>query len=318
MTATARASPRPLRLPRLSATAAQACTQLARAVQGSEVLPAGEEWLLTLEPRCTEPPAWSARDWTVRAQWAGARFALRLPALAPDLWVRQRFPDLDLPNLPPAYATAVLEESLAEALAALAGLRQGAARIDALEPGDAALEPDLDHALWPSLANGGWILHGVLYCDTLGLLLLGGAAAALPPAPSALAEDELPVRLRAEIGRSTLARDVLAGLQVHDVILIAQPWLGAAGELWLAVAGAAGLGLRVRWEPPALTLLQPLTRAELATNPDIPADALADPVDLDALPVQLIPYHCKRVHIAQKACIQLYNTAPIRCESKPH
>lgn len=287
-TETPPASPRPLRLPRLGRNEAQAHTLLAQRALGCALALGEPGWQLSLEPLLAPPLAAPAPDpasWQIEAQWAGARFTLTLPACAGELWVKTRFPGLDLPALPPAFATATLEDALHEALAALQRLERGTAQIDRLTQGAAPPATALAHTLALTLNQGEEKLQGTLATDSLGLMLLAGLVSHRPPARNALDDERLPIRLRAEIGRSSLPADLLASLAPQDVILIEQPWISQSGELWL---GQDDFGVRVRHDDTQLIITQALATTGLTMPPPEPGDRPdAAPLALERIPVRL-------------------------------
>ncbi|MBS1196649.1 MAG: YscQ/HrcQ family type secretion apparatus protein [Proteobacteria bacterium] len=272
----------PLRLHRFTRNEAQATTLLAtRALNRTVALGEGD-WLISVEPLIGVPST-DHTDWRIDAQWAGARLAITLPVDAPGIWVKAHFPDIDLPTLPPAFATATLESALGDVLAAIEALGRGPAQLDRCEKASNAHREGLEHHFALTLAKGTQILYGTLSSDSLGLMLIAGLVSRLPAINNTLDEDALPILLRAEIGRSSLPADALTHLNVHDTILIEQAWISQGSELWL---GQSSFGVRVRWEDTKLIVTQVLT-AE--TGLKMPNTEQANPQDAVLKTLEQIP-----------------------------
>lgn len=276
------------RLRRFSGNEAQARTLIAQRAQDCEIRLADLDWLLSLAP-IPEPPPADANHWRLDAQWGGARLHVSLPHDAGHAWISARFPDLDLPALPPDFVAATLEEALGDALTALNSLGRGPARIDQLETGGEAADrfppTSLAHSFALTLQRTDQVIHATLHADSLGLMLIAGLFSSFPPAPNALDDDALPIALRAEIGRSTLSAAMLRALSLRDVILIEQHSVTQSGELWL---GRGAFGIRVRHDDTHLIVTEALsTIGTLMTPTESPSTAGSAPVALDEIPVQL-------------------------------
>ena len=243
------------------------------------------DWQLALEPLSVKPSV-SLTDWCIDAQWAGAHLSVTLPAETGAVWIKTRFPDLELPTLPVAFATAALEEALNDALTALQTLNRGPAQIDRLEMESANNQKSsLEHHFALTLRQGEQAIHGAVATDPLGLMLMAGLVAPLSPIRNDLDDDALPILLRAEIGRTSLTTQALARLAIHDVIRIDHPWVSQGGELWL---GQNSFGVRVRWNDTQLTITQALGATGLKMPTTENLETVGDvPIAIDHIPVQL-------------------------------
>ena len=273
-----------LRPRRFTGNEAQARTLIAQRAIDLAMTVAGTEWRLTLEPALEAPPV-GTDAWRVEAQWAGAPFVLDFPSSVGRAWVAARFPDLDLPSLPPAFAGATLEETVSDVLDALRALGRGPAQLERLQMVPGVEPASLPHRFALTLAGGEQVIHAALATDSLGLMLAAGLFSPLPPQANGLDEDALPIVLRAEIGRSTVEAGLLSSLSVRDVLLIEQSWVGQSGELLLA---RDGQGLRVRCEDTQLIVTQAFS--EIGSNMPATEPALQDaaPAAVDSIPVQVV------------------------------
>ncbi len=282
-------------LPRLSRNEAQARTTLAQRAAGLPVRLGGSAWQARLTPLAAidllPEPAY-----TVRLEWAGAAFALRLPAAALEVALSTLLDGATLPELPPTVAAAVLEAGLTDALEALQALGRGTPQVLGWNPPEAedpAPLPPHALALWLTAGDGSSnALTGSLHADSLGLLLAAGLVAKRPPASGPLGED-VPLRLRAEIGYTRLPADLATSLDRGDVVLMDACWAVPDRALWLSADGRSGV--HVHWpepasgaaQPPQLTVLHPWTDtmpASSASPSDTPAETTATP---ESLPVRL-------------------------------
>ena len=147
-------------------------------------------------------------------EWAGARFALLLPASAVEQWLSAQMQQASLPALPSELVQSVLEAALAQVLAAIQALGQGephllhwsAAPPDTPEAVAASDDKLPAHAFelllraqdaTPAIATPA--IAARLHADNLGLMLLAGLLVRRTPRPGQLAAD-VPLRLRAELG----------------------------------------------------------------------------------------------------------------------
>lgn len=279
-------------LPRLSASQAQALTLIATHGAGFTVaLPAPgatEEqpgaWRVGLTPGA--PDALLAQaDRSVRFEWAGAALRARAPASALAAWVSARVPDLaPLGVLPDALLDAALETVVAEATAALAGASPG---------GPLRVVPEVDGTplphVWTLAAHAqstGSAVWVVLEADELGLLLLASLLARIPPSAAETVDvDDVPIRLRAEVGHARLPADLLRTVVGGDVILLDDYLVSPQGELWLGVPG--GQGVRVRAENSSYCVTQGWTSLMTQTPSSDEGASAGEPLDLDAVPVRL-------------------------------
>lgn len=295
----------PATLPRLSANQARALSliaahgsdfavtlpALADAVPADGDAAAGATWRLGFAPGAPEPLR-DAAAWRIDLEWAGASLRLHLPAGALTAWTNARLPALGPDELPEPLRAAALETLLDEALAALASRSSGGPlRVRGMDAGDA---PRLPHA-WTlaarSAASGDTVL-AVLETDDLGLMMLAGMLAQLPPAAHAHDDGALPVRLRAVVGAATLPAAELRSLGGGDVILLDEYLVGPQGELWLAAPH--GQGLRVRAEKSSYFVTQGWTSLMTDTSSQAEsgeaaghAEHAAEPLAVDAIPVRL-------------------------------
>jgi type III secretion protein Q len=227
----------------------------------------------------------------LHAEWAGARFELRVAASAADMWLRGRFTGDDWPRLPPPIRAAAFEAALRDALCALDSVGRGAVRLESLDESAPAPAPrDGGHHFALTLAREGSSVSVTVSTDTFGLMLLAGLAAQGPAMPGPLARANVRVPLRAEIGVTTLSNEQLRGLAPGDALLLDDCWIGPDRELWLR---HAGWGVKVRAEGAHLEVTEPFCSLEGMMDddyddPDIDDDfADGEPAEIDALPVRL-------------------------------
>lgn len=227
----------------------------------------------------------------VDLSWAGASLRLCATPGALLAWVNTRLPGLALDALPLVLQEAALETALGEALSALGPLT-------AAEPLHVAAEATgipLPH-VWTFSARslpGDELALMVLEADDLGLMLLARLLKqANPGASGALDHADLPMTLRAELGRAVLPLFELQSLVNGDVILLDEYWVDSQGELWLCIP--QGQGLRVRAEHSSYIVTQGWTTL-MTQNPSIPDDtpplapdtSSEEPLALEAMPVRL-------------------------------
>ena len=274
----------PLRISRLTRNEAQARTLLAQRARDCEISLGDAAWRLSIDPLASQDgTALGGDDWRVKAEWAGAPFELRLPALACEQWLRARFPGLDLPALAPELRAAALEAALDQALGAVLALQRGPARIASAE-GAGKDDASLSQRFGFLLQHEQQAIHGSLCTNSLGLMLMAGLVAQRPAAQGPLAADALPLVLRAEIGVTVMPASQLATLQAGDAILVGHAWIAQDAQLWLA---AGDWGLRVKHEDTKLVVTQPFNKAELNMATETETAAGESAVALDSLPVRL-------------------------------
>jgi len=245
-------------LPRLHTNAAQAQSRIARhgaAIRAS--LPDGTEWSLALTPGVAASVYDGACYWA-DVEWAGARLNIGLPAAGLRAWAAAQAPDLPLGQLPEPLAAAALEALLAVALTGLNGVSSaGPARVTRIHDGGTATLP---HG-WTVAARAeatGDAAYAALYLDDLGLMLLAGVLAKVPPAENDLDAGSVPVALRAHIGCTELSMSALADLAPGDVVFLDEYRVDGGGELWLVLDN--GQALRVRAQASSYVVTQAWTR----------------------------------------------------------
>ena len=250
-------------------------------------------WLVTLQPQAlSEAAAPWAQAWTLVAEWAGARFQLRVPEAALAPWLEasagNRF---ELGELPPELRALALEQVWRHIAAALAPLRRGNARMLAAHaPDDMPPDAPGPHRVAAALrsADGAHSFAAEIATDALGLLLAGGALSQRTPV-SAEPPPTMPIACRFEIGRSVLSRAELAALQLGDVVLIAVPSCDRAADgtaqLWLATQGQGGLPVRLAGHQ--VHVLHAWSPRPMNPALETPAPSDEQPLALDSVPVSL-------------------------------
>ena len=201
------------------------------------------------------------RDWLLSFEWSGAPFHLRIPAAIAELVASPLLAGAPLPDLPEELALAVLEAALSDAADAVGNLGRGKPELlelhaDAAPPAECPheflvrLRTDPSSPMRATAAEPGRIgsvssvISATLHTDSLGLLLLAGAVSKRPPTPSIL-EDQIPLRLPAEIGFTHLPAQLLPTLQQGDIILMDACHLGNHRVLWLTANGSAGIHVQL-------------------------------------------------------------------------
>ncbi|WP_260986115.1 type III secretion system cytoplasmic ring protein SctQ [Bordetella genomosp. 13] len=286
----------PASLPRLSANEARALTLIARhgadfavdllPAEGAAADAAPASWRVGFTAGAVDALR-QAADWRTGIEWAGATLRLALPRNAPDAWLAARLPGLAPGPLPEALRAAALETLLEEVVAALTRVSPGGpAHVQALEASDAARLPHVWTLTLRAVATGE-VRHAVLEADGLGLMLLASLIAKAAPAGNGVDTDALPVTLRATLGAATLPAAELRSLRPRDVVLLDEYLVGPQGELWLGIP--QGQGLRVRAEHSTYIVTEGWTSL-MTQTPESPAPAaahVAEPLDVDAIPVRL-------------------------------
>ncbi len=300
---------RPIVLPRLTASQAQAMTLIAShganlritlpPLDGADDQPV--TWHLGLTPGAPDALR-AAASYRADLEWSGAALRLRLSPAALAAWADARLPELGAGDLPEVLRAAALEALLAEAVAALAPVSSSGPVHVLPEPRDMVLP----HAwtLTARAAARGETALAVLEADDLGLMLLAGLLGRLSPAQSdALDETALPVRLRAQIGRATLPAAEFRSLGAGDVILLDEYLVGPQGEVWLVLA--QGQGVRVRAEHSAYLVTKGWTSLMTEPEPNTEDHVSEEPLDLDAVPVRLsFDLGDRTVSLAELRCLQ--------------
>lgn len=281
-----------LGLPRLTRNEADARSLLAQNMQRVGVVLGDDGWELSVEPLARDASiGFGADDCVLRAEWSGAGFELRVPASACDMWLRGKFATDDWPKLPAPIRAAVFESALHDMLQTLESAERGAVRIEGVDEFAGPPTPRASgHHFGLSLAREGATVLATLSTDSFGLMLLAGLAAQQPAAPGPLTRADVPVSLRAEIGRATLTQADLRKLVTGDAILLEESAVGPDSEFWMR---HAGWGLKVRTDGVRLEVTEPFGSMEGFMeddydDPDADGDfADEEPAQLDALPVRL-------------------------------
>jgi len=246
----------PLELPGMTRSEAQARTVLAQRVRGCAVNWGGAAWTLTLVPSSDAGPLpTQPGQWRVQASWGGAPFEFVLPMSAVEPLLRARFPSLDVPSLPTAFLSSVLELASADLVEAMGLLQRGPAELQALSAGPLQGEVG-PHVFDLEARSGAHVLRARLATDSLGMVLMAGLAMEQPVAVNVMAADSMPVRVRAELGFSWLGADALRRLVPGDVVLIEHVQLTREGELWF---GSGRWGVRAQYEEGRLFVRTPFT-----------------------------------------------------------
>lgn len=256
--------------PQLSRNEAQAHTAIAQRAMGLPLRCAGTDWRARLRPIFQPPWPTTADDTFTSIEWAGAQMQLQLPAAATAQLMSALLDGAAVPHLPGEMHTAALEAALDEVLGGLQRLGRGAPQVTDISGNPPAAA--LPHAFaWQlSAVEGNPALAGILRCDSLGLLLMAGLVASLPPHEGPLAHSEaLPLHLLLEIGHATLHTEELQHLAPGDVLPLERHFLTAERVLWLQAPGAGGLHVQL----PPTPAPAPIERDENATGSEnAPAD----------------------------------------------
>ena len=297
---------RALTLPRLTRNEAQARTIISQ--RGVDLpLPLGDStWLARLVPvthaNVSDDPAQSAlSDYVIRMEWAGANFALRLPASAMEQQVSAQLGGASLPDLPPALAQAALEAVLGTVLQSLQRLGRGTPALVSLQPAsvDKAVDPPHAFRLTLHTEQGPQAIEGSLHADGLGLLLVAGLLKDRPFTPTAN-EPNVPLQLHAELGFTRTTAEEVAQLGTGDVVLMSTCFIAAQRVLWLSADGRAGIHAQLPMADahaapaaPSLSIIQTWTAhmpTDTNTSPSSDQESAsggAEVVSLESLPVRL-------------------------------
>lgn len=279
--------PQPLRLSR---NEAKARTTIAQRASAMPLRLGDASWRVDLWPQSLAAPP-HAGDWMLALEWAGAVFHLQLPSAAADQIAAPLLPGASLPELPHELALAMLETALGDAILAVQSLGRGTPRLLEMRQGTetpAASSHSLALRMHEpaSLAT----IAATLHADSLGLLLLAGLVGKRALAPPIL-DEQLPLRLHAEIGFTFLSTHLVGTLSRGDVVLMDRCHIGAERVLWLSADGKAGLHARLpspgfasedEVPPPALTVIEAWSSAMPPENP--PDTTVAS---IDGVPIRL-------------------------------
>lgn len=257
---------------RLSRNEAQARTIIAQRGRDISLRVGQTAWQLDVEPLVEEPGTFfsaPAEAWTLELTWAGARFFIQLPAAGATQLVEPLLDGAALDDLPAALSQVVLEAALSDATKLLQALGHGIPRFErvARHQGDSG-------APWPHVCRlhlqarqSSAAIAGVLRTTAAGLLVIARLVSQRKPLPNP-ASEAFAIRLRAEIGVTTLtadvAADLLPSLEPGDVLLMAHCYLGAQRVLWLSADGVGGLHVQVpptdgAPDAPTLTIIRSWT-----------------------------------------------------------
>ena len=288
-------------LPRLSRTEAQARTTIAQRGAHLPVPLGAATWRAQLVPVVHATP-FLEPSYVIRMEWAGAAFALRLPASAVDQQVSASLNGASLPALPASLVDATVEAAMSALLDALQGLGRGTPALLSCRAAtqDTAALPA--HALELTLRAepGHETIAAALHTDGLGLLLIAGLLAS-KPITAAQHDLDIPLQLHAELGMTRLAAHEVSQLASGDVVLMDAFFVAPHRVLWLSADGLHGVHAQLPASdndaPPSsahLTIIQPWT-AHMPTDIDTetsPAAAATsgeagDASSLHTLPVRL-------------------------------
>lgn len=290
--------------PHYSRNEAVALAQVSQRARAVHVVLSGVPWQVSLEPLTpAAASAWQPAQpaWLVGLRWAGAPLLLTVPAASALAWLQAQAEDVHLPSLDEPTQLPVLmawlEVALDQLRQPLEGLNRGALTLESLTPltpvHDSA--PALRHAFslraQPADATQAAGVELLLRTDSLGLMLVSGAVSAQPAQANGLDIANLPVLLRAEIGRTRISMAEWQAMEVGDALLLDEPWLQInpeSGARLRLVAGTGLGGLEVDWvaEGQRLTVASTWTTWEQVMTDGPQADA-SDTASLDELPVEL-------------------------------
>lgn len=229
-------------------------------------------------------------------EWAGGHLRLTLSPGTITSWLNANLPAAALDELDePLLATAV--ETLLEYVFSELDAASTCGRPRVLDLESESVE--LPHA-WTLAAlhkASGQSTFALLEADTLGLLLLANLLKRAPAAPNGLNDDEVPVTVYADLGRTALPAAQLFSLNPQDVIFIDDYRVTSDGEIWLV---AQGSGLRVRPEQDSFCVTQGwtalmedlldnsrATEVDLLLDDDPPKNETGEGFNVDTIPVTL-------------------------------
>lgn len=281
----------------LSRNEAQARTTIAQRAAGLPVSIGQTQWQTRITPLVYTPDCGAADLYSLRLEWAGAVFTLRVPASAAQQLVSANLNGASLPHLPPELASAAVQACMHTLLQSLQGLGRGAPALmqfTSAHADDAAL-PTHAFALQLQAMHGDQAIACQLHTDGLGLLLIAGLLTSRPPV-AAQTLPHVPLTLHANIGFTHLPADTLAQLGEGDVVLMDACFIRANRVLWLSADGYAGLHAQLApvleediAAAPHLTIIQPWSQhmpadTEILTTP---TEETGSSSSLSTLPVRL-------------------------------
>ena len=174
--------------------------------------------------------------------WAGARLRLSLAPSAVSGWLSANLARTELDGLVEPLLSAGVEELVSQVCAAVGRVSAGGApRLSATSVTDRALP----HS-WTVTAHHeltGTTFHALIECDALGLMLLASLIQRAPVSDNGIVDKDVPVRLSATLGWSSIKAAELHKLRPLDIIFIDNYLVTADGDLWLT-AGARGLRIK--------------------------------------------------------------------------
>lgn len=280
---------RPLTLPRIAATEAQALGRLARHVLELHVASWADLHSPSPAPRLSlrhlgfGPSPLNPEDAVrSRVEWSGCRLALDVPRAAAQEWTQAVMGGAPTVDLPGPWRTYALERALHWVVDSLSACGKGTARLT--ETGLMASGPveGTRHRFILSLefSEPAVVIHAVLHCDNLGLLMLAGLVPVDHSSPEDLARrsqlggvqgTQVPVRLHITLGCTDLNVRQLRELASGDVVFIVHPFFDGPHALALRVQVPSGptWRLMVQREGQTLTVSsEALAMTDSATQPD--------------------------------------------------
>lgn len=287
--------PRPLTLPRIAATEAQALGRLARhalelpVVSWPQQASPGAPPVLSLHYLGSSSSPLNPEDAVrSRIEWSGCRLALDVPRSAAEDWTRALLGGEAGTSMPGPWRNYALERGMQWVLDSLTACGKGTARM--AETALMATGPveGTRHRFILSLdfPEGAASIHAVLHCDNLGLLMLAGllpAKAQAAQGPLDLAD--VPVRLDLSLGYTDLSLHQWQALQPADVVFITRAFFDGPQTLALRVRVPSGPTRRLMAQREGLTLTvtsEALAMSDSADQPDDDDAALGDAAQTDA------------------------------------
>lgn len=229
----------------LSHNEAQAYTTIAQRAMEMALCCGGTHWLASLRPVLQAPWPSMADDSVSHIEWAGAQLQLQLPKAAAQQLLSALLDGSALPPLPEEMPSLALAAALDDLLVRLEQLGRGAPQPMASADGQPSARLPHAFAVQLDAQQGTQAIAGLLRTDSLGLLLMAGLAARLPPRDGPLASDALPLRLHLDIGCATLSVEELRQLAPGDVLPMERSFVAAERVLWLQAPGAGGLHVQL-------------------------------------------------------------------------
>jgi type III secretion protein Q len=280
-----------LQLPRLTSSETQALAALTTQGSGRPItLPQGQQALLQLSPLPPgQAPLQATDTQRLHVEWAGGQMVLDLATASLDAWVHMVLGVATLSQLPESFRPAALEHVIQWLTSALEQAGRGPAFLQTVASATPGRPADAPHALALELRpESGPALSGMLYMDSLALMLVGSLAQSAPAAGQDLDLDSLPVTLNLCVGQTSLPLRQLQSLQVGGLVFMSQSHVQDDGQgLMLSTA----IGPRRHWNAQArlqdgqiFVTSNPITMSTIA---DPRSESVDDPVALDDMPVHL-------------------------------